>query len=74
MKHSAKRLGNKRYLYRGFIIQGHGYHTPDHSQVWEVEDHDDKTGCPNGTAFGHSFTLRDAKYEVDYEIERLINK
>ena len=59
----AKRLGRGRYLYRGFIIHCCGYFDSTYRNVWEVIDHD-------GSAFGHSGSLRESKRDVDEELER----
>ena len=64
MKYKAKRLGNRKYLYRGFVIERVGYRSNDCRVVWEVNDND-------GSSFGQSFSLREAKRYVDCEIERL---
>ena len=65
-EHRAKRLGSGRYLYRGFVIENVGYRSNDCRVGWEVNDGD-------GSSFGQSFSLREAKLCVDYEIERLNN-
>lgn len=58
MKYKAKKIKEGLYEYRGYKIRCLGYFEPEHRIVWEVEDVD-------GTAFGHSYTLRMAKIHVD---------
>lgn len=48
MKHRAKRISARHYIYRGFHIHGM-YYNPEHRVCWEAEDHD-------GSGFAHSFT------------------
>ena len=57
MKHTAKRIGYKRYIYRGYVIQGYDYYPPDQCAVWEVID---EYNC----GFAHSFSLRECKKEI----------
>ena len=66
MSNRAKRLCSGKYLYRGFVIERVGYMSNDCKVGWEVNDGD-------GSSFGQSFSLREAKLCVDYEIERLNN-
>lgn len=61
--HRAKRLGYRRYLYRGYIIHSVGYYHPEHRVCWEAIDE-------NGCGFAHSFSMRECKKWVDHEIER----
>lgn len=58
MKYKAKRIKEGLYEYRGYKIMCLGYFEPEHRIAWEVEDVD-------GTAFGHSYTLKMAKIQVD---------
>ena len=67
MKHRAKRISAGHYIYRGFEIRCHGYHSPDQRVVWECTEKDGRS------AFGHSYTLREAKLEIDKEILRIDN-
>ena len=62
--YKAKRLGDGRYLYRGYVIHTVGYHSPEHRICWEAMDE-------NGCAFAHSFSMRECKKWVDREIERI---
>ena len=61
----AKRLGNGKYLYRGFEIQRYeneGF-LPGYKYVWEAVD---ETGC----GFAHSGSLWLTKKLIDEEIEK----
>ena len=60
-KHRAKRISERHYIYRGFHIYGMYYH-PEHRVCWEAVD---QTGC----GFAHSFSLRETKQWVDYELD-----
>lgn len=62
VKHKAKRLSKGHYLYRGFEIICVGYYNPDHRVVWEAVDE-------HGCGFAHSFSLKDTKAEIDYELD-----
>ena len=57
----SKKISRGIYLYRGFVLIGH-YHSPEGRVCWEAIDDD-------GTGFAHSFSLRDTKKWVDYEID-----
>ena len=61
----AKKVHSGLYIYRGYKIQRHPADGmwSGAKYIWEVEDHD-------GSGFGHSKTLREAKREVDDEIKR----
>ena len=61
----AKRLGNGRYLYRGYIIQRHpneGFF-PKTKYIWEAIDHDN-------SGFAHSGRLSDTKRMIDEEEDK----
>lgn len=63
-KWKAKRIRAGKYLYRGFEINCiYNYEPEGGRNVWECVDKD-------GSGFGHSFTLREAKREIDWELER----
>ena len=64
MKYRAKRIRKGHYEYRGFEIECVGYFEPEKRVCWECVD--PKDGC----AFGHSYTLKDCKSEIDRELER----
>lgn len=61
MKFKTKRICAGRYEYRGFEIQCVYDYDPEGRSVWQCIDKD-------GSAFGHSYTLREAKREIDDEI------
>lgn len=61
-KYRAKRLSSGEYLYRGFKIICIGYYNPDQHVVWEAVDE-------HGCGFAHSFSLRDTKAEIDWELD-----
>lgn len=61
-EHKAKRLSKGHYLYRGFEIICVGYYEPEHRIAWEAVDE-------NGCGFAHSFSLKDTKAEIDYELD-----
>lgn len=63
-QHKAKRLGTGQYLYRGYVIHTVGYYHPEHRICWEAVDE-------NGCGFAHSFSMRECKALVDYEIEKI---
>ena len=63
MKYRAKRSRRGRYEYRGFVIYTVGYYPPERRVCWEVLDKD-------GSAFGHSFSLKGAKYMVDESLDK----
>lgn len=67
MKYRAKRIRAGKYVYRGYVINCIRYYEPEGQDVWECVDQD-------GEGFGHSFRLRDAKRQVDLEIERISNE
>lgn len=60
VKHRAKRISERHYIYRGFHIYGMYYH-PEHRVCWEAVDND-------GSGFAHSFTLKEAKEFIDCEL------
>lgn len=62
-KERAKRIRCGCYLYRGFVINCIGYYEPDHKTVWEAVDE-------SGGGFAHSYSLREAKKEIDYELDK----
>ena len=49
MKYKAKRIGIRRYLYRGYEIKGF-YYSPEGCVCWEAYDE-------NGCGFAHSHSL-----------------
>lgn len=60
----AKRLGNGRYLYRGYVIQRYdneGF-IPGYKFVWEAVDE-------NGCGFAHSGLLSITKALIDDELK-----
>ena len=59
----AKRLSSGHYLYRGFEIICVGYYQPEHRVCWEAVDE-------NGCGFAHSYSLKDTKREIDYELDK----
>lgn len=61
-EHKAKRLSKGHYLYRGFEIICVGYYEPEHHIAWEAVD---KNGC----GFAHSFSLKETKAEIDWELD-----
>lgn len=61
MEFKAKRICAGRYEYRGFKIECIYDYDPERRNVWQCIDKD-------GSCFGHSYTLREAKREVDEEI------
>ena len=66
MKHKCKRLGNGKYLYRGFEIQRYkneGFMSSAYKYVWEAIDED---GC----GFAHSGTLSLTKILIDDELDK----
>ena len=63
-KHICKKISRGHYKYRGFKIVCVGYYNPEHRMCWEAIDTDGKSG------FGHSYTLRDVKREIDYELDK----
>lgn len=62
-KHKAKRISKGHYIYRGFQIVCVGYYEAEHRVCWEAID--DK-GC----GFAHSYSLKDTKSEIDYELDK----
>lgn len=62
LKHRAKRIESGVYIYRGFEIHCIYNYEPDGRDVWECVDKD-------GSGFGHSYTLREAKREIDEELK-----
>lgn len=63
LMHRAKRIRAGLYIYRGFEIEClYGYEPEGGRNVWECIDHDGRS------AFGHSYTLREAKREIDEEL------
>ena len=62
MEFKSKRICAGRYLYRGFEIQCVYNYDPEGRNVWQCIDKD-------GSAFGHSYTLREAKREIDEAIQ-----
>ena len=66
MKHQAKRIRAGKYIYLGYVINCIYNYEPEGRDVWECVDQ-------NGEGFGHSYRLRDAKRQVDLEIERTKN-
>lgn len=56
IKYPTKKIGIGHYEYRGFRIYCVG-------RYWEAEDVD-------GTGFAHSFTLKEAKKMIDYELDK----
>lgn len=62
----AKRIGIKRYLYRGYEIQGF-YYSPEGCVCWEAYD---EKGC----GFAHSHSLSLTKILIDEELDRLTTK
>lgn len=63
-KHTAKRISAGHYIYRGFQIICVGYYNPDHKVCWEAIDTDGISG------FAHSYSLKDTKRLIDYELDR----
>ena len=63
-KHPCKRLSRGHYLYRGFEIICVGYYNPEHHICWEAVDIDGISG------FAHSYSLKDTKAEIDYELDK----
>ena len=61
-EHKAKRLSKGYYLYRGFEIICVGYYEPEHRIAWEAVDE-------HGCGFAHSFSLKDTKAEIDWELD-----
>ena len=61
-KYSCKRISSWHYLYRGFEIICVGYYNPEHRVCWEAVD---EFGC----GFAHSYTLKETKKWVDYELD-----
>lgn len=66
MRHVAKRLGNRRYLYRGYEIQGF-YYSPEGCVCWEAYDE-------NGCGFAHSHSLSLTKILIDEELDGITTK
>lgn len=63
MKFKAKRICAGKYEYRSFEIQCVYDYDPEGRSVWQCIDKD-------GSAFGHSYTLREAKREIDEELNK----
>ena len=63
-KHICKKISRGHYKYRGFEIVCAGYYNPEHRVCWEAIDTDGISG------FAHSYTLRDVKREIDYELDK----
>ena len=61
VKHRAKRISERHYIYRGFHIYGMYYH-PEHRVCWEAVDND-------GSGFAHSITLKETKELIEREID-----
>ena len=61
MEFKTKRICAGRYEYRGFEIQCIYDYCPEGRNVWQCIDKD-------GSVFGHSYTLREAKREIDEAI------
>ena len=61
VKHRAKRISERHYIYRGFHIYGIYYH-PEHRVCWEAVDND-------GSGFAHSFILKETKEFIDCELD-----
>lgn len=63
LRHRAKRIRAGVYIYRGFEIHCiYDYEPEGGRNVWECVDKD-------GSCFGHSYTLREAKREIDDELK-----
>lgn len=62
-KHKLKKISKGHYEYRGFNIDCIGYYPPEQRVCWECTDDD-------GSAFGHSYSMRGCIVEIDLEIER----
>lgn len=62
MNNKAKKIRRGHYLYRGFEIVCVGYYHPEHRVCWEAIDTD-------ASGFAHSYTLKDTKAEIDYELD-----
>lgn len=60
-KHKCKKLSKGHYLYRGFQVNCVGYNIPER-RWWEAVDE-------HGCGFAHSYTLKEAKAEIDRELE-----
>ena len=60
--HRCKKIKAGHYIYRGFEVRCLGYFEAEHRIVWECVD---EYGC----GFGHSFTLRDCKQQIDWELD-----
>ena len=63
-KYKAKRISAGHYIYRGFQVISVGYYEPEHRVCWEAVDE-------HGCGFAHSYSLRDTKNEIDYELDIL---
>ncbi len=62
-KYKAKRLSRGHYIYRGFHINGF-YYNFEHRVCWEAIDHD-------GSGFAHSYSLKETKKWIDYELDKI---
>ena len=62
----AKRIGNGRYLYRGYEIQRYPSEglLPGSKYIWEASD---EYGC----GFAHSSTLGYCKQQIDEELAKV---
>ena len=60
-RNTAKKIRKGIWLYRGFVLTG-SYQDSEHRMCWEAVDDD-------GSGFAHSFSLRETKQLVDWEIE-----
>lgn len=63
-RYICKKISRGHYEYRGFKILSVGYYNPEHRVCWEAIDTDGVSG------FAHSFTLKDVKREIDYELDK----
>ena len=63
-KYSAKRISPGHYIYRGFQVICVGYYGPEHRVCWEAVDE-------HGCGFAHSYTIKETKKWVDYELDIL---
>ena len=68
MKHKCKRISAGHYLYRGFEIICVGYYNPEHRVCWEAVEKDGLSG------FGQSYSLKETKKWVDYELDERFKK
>ena len=64
-KHICKKISRGHYEYRGFEIMCVGYYNPEHRVCLEAIDNDDRR-----SGFAHSYSLRDVKREIDYELDK----